>query len=49
MDEICGGETTAANLAYACSLCNSHKGTNFAGVDPVTRKKTHLFNPRRDR
>lgn len=44
-----GGETTAENLAYACSICNSHKGTNFAGVDPATRKKTRLFNPRRDR
>lgn len=44
-----GGETTPANLAYSCSTCNSHKGTNFAGVDPLTKKKTRLFNPRRDR
>jgi len=44
-----GGETAAVNLAYACSICNNHKGTNFAGVDPATGRKTRLFNPRRDR
>jgi hypothetical protein len=27
--------------------CNLHKGTNLAGVDPKTRKRTWLFNPRR--
>jgi hypothetical protein len=42
-----GGSTTARNLALACLHCNSHKGPNLAGLNPVTRKLTKLFNPRR--
>lgn len=38
----------AANLAFACFRCNTHKGPNLAGIDPVTRKMTRLFNPRLD-
>jgi hypothetical protein len=26
-----------------------HKGSNIAGLDPVTRELTRLYNPRRDR
>jgi len=37
------------NLAYACLYCNSYKGPNLAGVDPVTGDIVPLFNPRTDR
>jgi hypothetical protein len=42
-----GGSSTAANLVLACFPCNNHKGPNVAGLDPVTKKLTPLFNPRR--
>jgi hypothetical protein len=41
------GPTRAENLALACFLCNNSKGPNIAGLDPVTRKLTKLYNPRR--
>jgi hypothetical protein len=44
-----GGPTVWNNLALACLHCNSHKGTNIAGLDPKTRKLTRLFNPRRQK
>jgi hypothetical protein len=42
-----GGKTVASNLALACFADNHHKGTNLAGVDPKTGKRTWLFHPRR--
>ena len=42
-----GGLTVSGNLVLACFPCNNHKGPNIAGIDPVTRKLTPLFNPRR--
>src|SRR5436190_24342012 len=42
-----GGPTVLSNLALSCLHCNSHKGPNIAGLDPVTKKLTKLFNPRR--
>ena len=30
-----------------CVHDNLHKGPNIAGIDPLTRKLTKLFNPRR--
>jgi hypothetical protein len=42
-----GGPTTFSNLALACLHCNAHKGPNIAGLDPVSRELTRLFNPRR--
>ncbi|WP_169979049.1 HNH endonuclease [Tautonia rosea] len=44
-----GGETTLDNLALCCPHCNFHKGPNIAGLDPVSRKLTPLFHPRRNR
>lgn len=41
------GGTRAENLALACFLDNSYKGTNLAGIDPRTNRITPLFNPRR--
>lgn len=42
------GESVAENLALACFFCNSYKGPNIAGIDPVTDANTPLFHPRRD-
>jgi hypothetical protein len=42
------GATTADNLALSCFYCNSHKGPNIAGLDPITRELTRLFHPRTD-
>ena len=44
-----GGETTEANLAWACHRCNRHKGTNPSAIDPDTQEIVTLFHPRRDR
>ena len=41
------GANAADNLALACRLCNLHKGTNLAGVDPLTDQTVLLFDPRR--
>jgi hypothetical protein len=42
-----GGGDELRNLALACHWCNLFKGPNLGGVDPKTRKKVWLFNPRR--
>src|SRR4051794_29459007 len=42
-----GGKTVQGNLALTCFYCNSYKGPNIAGIDPVTKKLTKLFHPRR--
>jgi hypothetical protein len=42
-----GGKAVASNLALACFADNHHKGPNLAGIDPKTRKRVWLFNPRR--
>jgi HNH endonuclease len=45
--EALGGRTDEANLWLACSLCNEHKGTRVAALDPVTGERVPLFHPRR--
>ena len=45
--ECHGGAGSTDNLALACFLDNSYKGTNLAGIDPVSLRVTPLFNPRR--
>lgn len=40
-----GGEAIADNLAYACLVCNRHKGSNIASVAP-SGNLVPLFNPR---
>src|SRR3990172_2267808 len=42
-----GGQTVEKNLAYSCSRCNLHKGTNIAAADPDSGDPTFLFHPRR--
>jgi hypothetical protein len=44
-----GGSSEIDNLAYACFLCNRHKGPDIASVDPQTGKIVRLFNPRTDK
>jgi hypothetical protein len=41
------GPTRAGNLCQACFACNNHKQANISGIDPVSKKLTPLFNPRR--
>jgi hypothetical protein len=43
------GGTTPENLALACYYCNSYKGPNIAGLDPVTGRLVRLYHPRRDK
>ena len=42
------GQTHESNLAHACYHCNSAKGPNIAGIDPVSGRVTQLFHPRLD-
>jgi hypothetical protein len=42
-----GGADSLNNLAFACHHDILHKGPNLTGIDPLTRKLTKLFNPRR--
>ncbi len=44
-----GGPTEADNLALSCALCNKHKGSDIASLDPNTAKIVPLYHPRRDR
>jgi hypothetical protein len=42
------GPTNASNLAYACLLCNIHKGSDVGGFVPGTKNLVRFFNPRLD-
>lgn len=43
------GTNDLSNLAWACSRCNRHKGTNLSAVDPDDGKVVFLFNPRQQK
>jgi hypothetical protein len=43
-----GGVDEVENLSWSCTQCNLHKGSNFASIDPLTRSRIDLFNPRQD-
>jgi len=43
-----GGLSSADNLAFACMLCNRHKGADISSIDAETGEVTRLFNPRQD-
>ena len=43
-----GGDSSLDNLAYACVLCNRHKGSDIATLDPESGQAVALFHPRRD-
>jgi HNH endonuclease len=44
-----GGATSTENLAIACTICNSRKGSDLASIDEQTGAIAPLFHPRRDR
>jgi hypothetical protein len=44
-----GGLSNLNNLAYACILCNRHKGSDIASIAPRTGEIVALFHPRCDR
>lgn len=41
-----GGKTVRENLWLACLFCNTYKSAQMHGVDPKTKRKVQLFNPR---
>jgi hypothetical protein len=41
------GKTSSGNLALSCAYDNAFKGSNIAGIDPMTGRLTKLFHPRR--
>jgi hypothetical protein len=43
-----GGQSVAENLCWACSWCNSYKGTDIAAYAPDSDDIVPLFNPRAD-
>ncbi len=43
-----GGSTVAENLALSCALCNKHKGSDLASIDPSTGDIVPLYHPRQD-
>lgn len=43
-----GGDTILDNLALCCRLCNQHKGSDIASLDPADGALTPLFHPRRE-
>src|SRR5437899_10941566 len=42
------GSDDLSNLALACFYCNSYKGPNIAGIDPLSGHLVRLFHPRLD-
>src|SRR5215831_4363533 len=44
-----GGTNHPDNLAWACRYCNCYKGSNIAGLDPITQQIVALFHPRQGR
>ncbi|MFZ1829872.1 MAG: HNH endonuclease signature motif containing protein [Candidatus Competibacteraceae bacterium] len=38
------GQTDAANCALVCILCNQHKGSDLASIDPLTRQIIPFLN-----
>ena len=42
-----GGTSVEENLWLACGWCNRYKSFQIGAVDPISRKRVALFNPRR--
>jgi HNH endonuclease len=42
------GRTESENLALSCTLCNKHKGSDLASIDPETAEITPLYHPRQN-
>lgn len=43
-----GGKTSFGNLCLACPRCNLVKGDKITAIDPKTKRRVRLFNPRLD-
>lgn len=43
-----GGITEETNLAYCCSFCNRHKGSDLGSIIHETGQLIRFFNPRTD-
>lgn len=43
-----GGKTETKNLALCCSICNKHKGSDLASLDPETGEIIPLYHPRQN-
>lgn len=43
-----GGNSVLEILALSCVRCNSYKGPNIAGIDPLSGELTRLYHPRCD-
>jgi HNH endonuclease len=41
-----GGTSERENLWLACTYCNTFKSTQTHGVDPKTKRRVSIFNPR---
>lgn len=46
LPKAAGGQTSAANLAYACQGCNAFKATRTQFIDELTNAPAKLFHPR---
>jgi 5-methylcytosine-specific restriction endonuclease McrA len=44
-----GGPTTTENLAWACAVCNGHKGSDLGTLVGEPPRLTRLFHPRANR
>ena len=44
-----GGSSEENNLAYCCSVCNQHKGSNLGTYLPDSQRLIRLFSPRKDK
>lgn len=42
-----GGKTVKENLWPACPFCNIFKSSNTHAIDPRTKRKVAIFNPRK--
>ena len=42
------GQTTAENLAFTCTFCNRHKGSDIGSIAHSTGEFTRFYNPRTD-
>jgi hypothetical protein len=47
MPEKHGGLTHLDSLCLACATCNTYKGHDLTGIDPVTGNITPLYHPRK--
>jgi hypothetical protein len=46
LPKAAGGGDEEVNLWLACPFCNGFKGPQTQAVDPLTRRRVALFNPR---